>query len=75
VAAGGGGAAGVLLASEGDLGLAHLKLGPALAAAAAGAGGAALHAAGDAAAGVRPARPAWWPVEWGHEEGGGAAAG
>ncbi|KAI8476257.1 MAG: hypothetical protein J3K34DRAFT_455826 [Monoraphidium minutum] len=70
VVAAGGGSAGMLLASEGHLGLAHLKLGPALAAAAAAGcgGGAALHAAGDAAAGVRPVRPAWWPREWGHEE-------
>lgn len=62
----GGGAAGVLLAAEGTLGLAHLKLAPALAAAAGG--GAPLHFAGDAGGRVAPARPAWWPAEWGHEE-------
>lgn len=69
----GGGSAGVLLATEGTLGLAHLKLGPALAAAAAGGEGA-LHLAGDAGAWVRPVRPQWWPPEWGHEEAGAGAA-
>ncbi|GBF96787.1 hypothetical protein Rsub_09643 [Raphidocelis subcapitata] len=72
---GSGGSAGTLLACEGSLGLAHLKLAPALAAAAAatghpGGGGAALGIAGQEGAWVRPVRPAWWPAEWGHEEDG-----
>lgn len=73
IVAAGGGSAGVLLAAEGALGLAHLKLAPALAAAAGG--GARLHVAGDPGAGVRPVRPAWWPAEWGHEEEGAAQKG
>jgi hypothetical protein len=65
VEAEGGGPVGVLLAAEGPLGLAHLKLAPALAAAAGGAAAPRLRA-GDV--GLRPVRPAWWPPEWGHEE-------
>jgi hypothetical protein len=73
----GGSSAGVLLAAEGMLGLAYLKLAPALAAAqgsgggsrgGGSSGGVQLHLAGDAGAWVRPVRPGWWPVEWGHEE-------
>jgi len=73
-----GGSAGVLLASEGTLGLAHLKLAPALAAAASSSGapaaGGVLQVVGEDGAWVVPVRPAWWPPEWGHEEGGGGGA-
>jgi hypothetical protein len=64
----GGAAAGVLLAAEGRLGLAHLKLAPALAAAAGGPGALRLVLAGEPAAQVQPVRPEWWPAEWGYEE-------
>lgn len=70
VATAGGAPAGTLLAVEGALGLAHLKLAPALAAAAGGPG---LRLGGGG--GVTPVRPVWWPPEWGHEEEAAPAAG
>ena len=70
---GGSGAVGTLLAAEGALGLAHLRLGPALMAAA-GHGAELVLASGSGGGGgggvaVVPFRPAWWPPDWGHEEG------
>ncbi len=56
---------GTIVAAEGDVGLAHLRLAPALAAAA---GNSKLLAGTDGVQ-VVPVRPRWWPAEWGLEEG------
>ncbi len=66
---GSGKAVGSLLAAEGDVGLAYLKLSPALQAAQGGVP-LCISSTGEGHQGVRvvPVRPGWWPREWGKEE-------
>jgi hypothetical protein len=63
--AGTGKSIGTIAAMSGDVGLAHLRLGPALAAAE---DRQALEVAGSSAR-VVPHRPSWWLPSWGREEG------
>lgn len=69
----GRGPAGVLTGHAGDVGIAHIKLAPALAAAVAAAGDGdgprlQVQLPDGGVQAVVPERPGWWPAEWGREE-------
>jgi hypothetical protein len=54
----------------GDIGMAYIKLAPALAAAAGQGAQLQVQLEGGAVQQVVPQRPEWWPSEWGNEEAG-----
>jgi microcystin degradation protein MlrC len=54
----------------GDIGMAYIKLAPALAAAAGQGAQLQVQLGGGAVQQVLPQRPEWWPGEWGNEEAG-----
>ncbi len=58
----------------GDIGIAYIKLAPALAAAQGTGPPLQLQLDGGRVQQVVPQRPAWWPQDWGREEEGGQAA-
>lgn len=59
---------GMLTSHVGDLGMAHIKVAPALAAAEGQGAPLQLQLGGGVEQQVVPQRPSWWPSEWGREE-------
>lgn len=69
------GSAGVLTGHVGDVGMAYIKLLPALAAAEGRSPPLQLQLAGGLQLSVVPVRPQWWPADWGREEKASSASG